>query len=149
MEWLVCSLVHFLTRRSYKPGWPPILQHSLYYREGCKVGGITSFVVVVKTCTRLHITHSKSCTLVEDPHRWIAIRSCNPALPITLQHPLYYKECQKVGGGSGLFFWAARGSRLHTKILNRLVQKLNIHNVMRSSSPLTNLNGILTNINIT
>ena len=40
----VFSLVHFLTRQSYKPVSPPNLQHFLYYWGCCKVGDITFFL---------------------------------------------------------------------------------------------------------
>ena len=43
-------------------------------------------------------------------------------------------------------FLAAKGSRLHNKVFDQLLQKLNVNNAIRSKPPVTNLNGILTNM---
>ena len=47
------------------------------------------------------------------------------------------------------FFLPAKGSGLHTNISDQLVQKLNVPHVIRFSSPVTDPNVVLTNINIT
>ena len=70
--------------------------------------------------------------------------------PTTHIYHIYYEDLILVGGDHDLeIFRVKNRSGLHNKILNQLVKKLNVPRVIRSSSPVTNPSGELTNIILT
>ena len=70
--------------------------------------------------------------------------------PTTHIYHIYYEDLSLVGGDHDLeIFRVKNWSGLHNKILTKLLKMLNDPHVIRSSSPVTNPSGVLTNINVT
>ena len=138
-----------MTRKKYKPATPPTHTHALYYSAWLDVGDdVIMTLLHVKRCTFIHTKYFQNHV-----SKWPSVYRLDNRSYSTIQPPTFATYSMKIEVGPT--FWEFF-DRLSQKMIrsthqnsHQTCKKLNVPHVIRSSSPVTNPSGELTNINLT